>query len=184
MRVNDEIILEQLTKDQKTGFRLLFNSYYQPLCYFALKYLDSVEQAEEVVQDALIKFWEKRSFMEVRNGLNGYLHTTIKNAALNYLRKQSKYRFEEVESLAIEMVEEEDFEDDEYLNLRNKLFGAINELPPKTKAIFKSIVLDDLKHREAAELYGVSVNTVKTHYLRALQKLRGNLKIILMLCGY
>ncbi len=184
MNNNETQILEKLQQNHPHGFRLLFNTYYQPLCLYAIAYLDSIDEAEEIVQETLIAFWEKKSFLNIKKGLKAYIFTSVKNAALNVLRQKARFRFEEVEKLALEMVECDDLEDDDLLFLRQKLFGSLEQLPPKTRAIFKSIVLDDLKHREVAELYGISINTVKTHYLRALKKLRGNLQTIIVICGY
>lgn len=46
--------------------------------------------------------------------------------------------------------------------------------------VFEAIVLKDMKYKEAAELLGLSVNTVKTHLARAMKQLRSSLHIIVL----
>ena len=51
----------------------------------------------------------------------------------------------------------------------------------KKAEVFKAIVLENMKYKEVAEHLDISVNTVKTHYARALKQLRSKLDVIIML---
>ena len=51
----------------------------------------------------------------------------------------------------------------------------------KCREVFIAIVLKNLSYKEVAEKLNVSVNTVKTHYSRALKQLREHLDIIALL---
>ncbi|AYN04271.1 RNA polymerase sigma factor [Flavobacterium sp. 140616W15] len=62
---------------------------------------------------------------------------------------------------------------------KKKLYEQIEALPLKSKEVFKAIVLNNLKYKEVALELGISVNTVKTHYSRALKQLRNSLDIII-----
>ena len=64
---------------------------------------------------------------------------------------------------------------------KKKLYAEIELLPLKSKEVLKAIVLNNLKYKEVALEMGISVNTVKTHYSRALKQLRGSLDTIVML---
>lgn len=77
--------------------------------------------------------------------------------------------------------------DDERLDLesleqeKEKLYKEIEALPLKSKEVFKAIVLENQKYKEVALELGISVNTVKTHYSRALKQLRNSLDVIIIL---
>ena len=55
------------------------------------------------------------------------------------------------------------------------LAGALSRLSPELRAAIEATVLDGLTTREAAQLLGVPVGTVKTRVMRAKQQLRGAL---------
>ena len=64
---------------------------------------------------------------------------------------------------------------------KKKLYEQVEALPEKSREVFKAIVLENMKYKEVAEHLDISVNTVKTHYARALKQLRLKLDIIIML---
>lgn len=177
MLLREKHILTKLQKGNESGFRDLFDLYYQPLCIFALKYIDSIEEAEDLVQDTFIRFWNNKSFENINTGLKSYLFQAVKNNSLNHLRKNSKYRFEKIDSEVLNIVQDE-LNSDELNELSSNLIKQINELPEKARNVFKAIVFDNMKYKEVAELNGISVNTVKTHYSRSLAKVRKTLDIV------
>lgn len=48
-------------------------------------------------------------------------------------------------------------------------------LPERTKEIFKAVVLNNLTYQQVGERFGITVNTVKTLYYRALKQLKEEL---------
>ncbi|UMB61585.1 RNA polymerase sigma-70 factor [Lutibacter sp. A80] len=180
MKSNDFQILQKLKKGNPTAYKQLFDEYYIPLSVYSLKYCDSFHLAEDIVQDLFIKFWNEKIYLRLENEISPYLFKAVKNNTLKTIKKNNKYQLEEIESQIekliidetdIELIEQE----------RKKLYQEIDQLPEKSKEVFKAIVLDNLKYKEVAEQLNISVNTVKTHYSRALKQLRNSLDIIIML---
>ncbi|WP_319502148.1 RNA polymerase sigma-70 factor [uncultured Draconibacterium sp.] len=176
----EQDIIIKLRSGDENSLRELFDLYYKPLCLFALKYVDSIEQAEDIVQDTFINFWNSRSYDNIHSNLKTYLFRAVRNNALYAIRKESKFRFEEIDNHVQSLVEDE-LPEDELKNLKELLFKQIEQLPPKGREIFKAIVFENMKYREVAELYGISVNTVKTQYSRSLSKLREFLDVLILL---
>ena len=48
--------------------------------------------------------------------------------------------------------------------------GITKEIVEKTKEIFKAVVLDNMTYQQVGERFGITVNTVKTMYYRALKQ--------------
>lgn len=65
MRLSDSEILEKLKKEDYSGYRILFDQYYKPLCVYSLKYCDSFSQAEDIVQDLFVKFWNDKLYLKL-----------------------------------------------------------------------------------------------------------------------
>ena len=55
------------------------------------------------------------------------------------------------------------------------VYARVEALPEKTKNIFKAVVLDNMTYQQVGERFGITVNTVKTMYYRALKQLKEEL---------
>lgn len=174
-------ILSDLKRGDPNAYKELFDTYYKPLCVYSLKYSDSYELAEDVVQDFFIKFWDEKLYMKLNGTISSYLYTSIKNNTLQALKKETRYFFLEIENQINDLMNEEDFDMLHIEEETKKLHKAIEGLPIKCREVFKAIALENQKYKEVALKFGVSVNTVKTHYSRALNQLRNSLALILML---
>jgi len=172
-------IKEKLLQDDETGLRQLFEVYYTPLCVYALKYIDSFEKAEDIVQEVFINLWEKKRVENITGSLRNYLLKSVKNNTLNVLRKSNRYQCESLD----EQIDIEDLEDEEPIELETRkklLYNEIDALSPQAKAIFECIVFGNYKYKEVAEEMDISVNTVKTTFARALKKLRSSLDLVVL----
>ena len=58
-RSEEEQILELFGIDEEMAFRRLFDRYYMSLCIYSVQLTDSFELSEDLVQDVLLRFWEK-----------------------------------------------------------------------------------------------------------------------------
>jgi len=180
MKLSDAQILENLKKGDPSAYKQLFDRYYMPLSIYAFKYCDSFQLSEDIVQELFIKLWDEKIYLKLEGAVSPYLFKSVKNNTLKAIKKNSKYYFEELESQINKLITNEI--DTETIEAEEKrLYKELEALPPKSKEVFKAIVLDNLKYKEVAKLLGISVNTVKTHYSRALKQLRNSLDIIIML---
>ena len=98
------------------------------------------------------------------------------------IRQSGRLVFEEIGNYSDVLLDEVSVEREEDINARReKLQKEIKRLPEKCREVFIAIVLEGLSYKEVADKLGVSVNTVKTHYARALKQLRDNLDTIILL---
>ena len=182
MKHEEKDIIDLLKKGNVACVKMLFDNYYRALCVFALRFLNSFEDAEDVVQEVFVNFWEKKKGCEFSGSLRSFLFGAVNKAALYHLRNSDRMVFEGLETHLNQLMEEEMPESDEDIALRKqKLFREIEALPEKCREVFVAIVLENLSYKEVAEKLNVSVNTVKTHYSRALKQLREHLDIIALL---
>lgn len=181
MELNDLQILEKLKEGDPLAYNQLFDKYYMPLCVYSLKYCDSFQLAEDIVQDLFVKIWDEKIYMKFDNVISPYLFKSIKNNTLQGIKKQSKYHFDAIEKVVNNLMDEEPLDFATLEEEKKKLYEQVEALPEKSKEVFKAIVLENMKYKEVAERLDISVNTVKTHYARALKQLRFKLDIIIML---
>lgn len=181
MKLDDIQILEKLKEGDPLAYNQLFDKYYMPLCVYSLKYCDSFQLAEDIVQDLFVKLWDEKIYMKFDNPMSPYLFKAVKNNTLQLIKKESKYQFDAIENIVNNLMEEDSLDFTAIEEEKKKLHQQIEALPEKSKEVFKAIVLENMKYKEVAERLDISVNTVKTHYARALKQLRFKLDIIIML---
>ena len=171
MKYQELEILKKIRTGDEDGLKQLFDLHYDSLCIYALKFLDSFDKAEDIVQEVFISFWENNRADQINGELSYYLIKAVKNNCLYYLRQSKRYCHETVDSLYDLEVEEYE-EPTELEEKRKLLLDELKKLSPQARAVFESIVSDNRKYKEVAEDLGVSVNTVKTTYSRARKRLR------------
>jgi len=174
MKKTDTTILTLLKEGDKMGLEMLFREYYRPLVMYASQYLERKEEAEDLVQDVFVKFWESRQYLEININLRSYIYQTVRNASLNTIKSKSKYQFDTLDDLP-ELSVEEMLDESDWNEYINDIYKRIDMLPPRTRKIFTSIILENKKYKDVAADMNISVNTVKTSLSRALSVLRSNL---------
>ncbi|WP_124991954.1 RNA polymerase sigma factor [Labilibaculum euxinus] len=174
MKITDNHILYTLDNDKSKGLKLLFERYYKPLCVFAIKYVYDLNLSEDIVQEVFIKVWEKQKFHTQMN-LSAYLFASVKNACIDYLRKEHPLY---VDSFDDKIVIENYYDEEEILERNRRLMDKVENLPQKTREVFKAVVFYNLKYKEVAEELNISVNTVKSNLARAYRLLREVLDIL------
>lgn len=155
------------------GFENMFKQYYSDLCYFALKYMESEEDAEEVVQDVFYNLWEKREMIQIQISVKAYLLSSVRNKCLQILnhrkvkRKYGKMKSEETEVFS------DNPADDLIYNESVEIFNeALNALPEKCRTIFKMSRFEGMKYKDIAFELSISVKTVEANISKALKEFR------------
>ncbi|MDA3818414.1 MAG: RNA polymerase sigma-70 factor [Prolixibacteraceae bacterium] len=171
----DKQYFSAIKKGDKKSFELLFNAYYNSLCYYALKFLDDYDDAEEVVQDVFITIWEKRSTTVLPLSVRNYLFGSVRNRSLNVLKHKKIVDRHKSDNLKAQL-EQSDDELYREIDLMNKINAHIDALPPRRREIFILSREYGLKYREIAEKLNLSVKTVEAQMGVALKSLRENLK--------
>lgn len=159
--------------EDQHAYKELFTGLYRYLYTFAFSFVKSRQLSEEIVSDVFIKIWEKRKSLSAVDNLKVYLYVSTKNIALNYLDKQERNHCETIESLSMEP--RSNYPDPEQLLITSDMMmlinGAILQLPPRCKLVFKLVKEDQLRYKEVAEILHISVKTVENQLAIALRKI-------------
>jgi RNA polymerase sigma-70 factor (ECF subfamily) len=158
-------------------FEKFFREKYRGFCLFACKYVKDIEVAEEVVQDVMVKLWEKREQLDIKGSVLAYINISVKNSCLNFLKhKNIVLNFEKNETQRISWDTSETEEEMQDIELETAVLNAIAELPPQRQKIFSMSRVDGLKYHEIADKMGLSIKTIEAQMGSALKQLRVKLK--------
>ena len=155
-------------------YKELFKSHYPSLCLFANSYLKDHSGSKDVVQDAFISLWEKKTDFELQTSARSYLYTVVKNRCIDILRS-SRVRLTE-NHVKIETLQRKDtdlffYKEVVTAETTSILHTAIKELPPKCAKII-TLAMRGFTNDDIATELSISVNTVKTQKKIAYSKLR------------
>lgn len=151
-------------------FEQSFKGLYRPLCLFALRYLEQLEDAEDIVQQAFADAWEKNGEGAVILNLKAYLYQTVKNRSLTLLTQNPLLRTtDELPDIAVADNGEEQIATAER---DARLWNAIDGLPDGRRRIFLLAKRDGKKYQEIADELQLSVKTVENQMGKALKALR------------
>ena len=178
MRDRDSEWIERLRKGDEQAFEKLFRAHYSKLCGFAADYLNSVDRARDIVQDAFLKIWRYRNDIEIRVSLKSYLYQTVRNRALNEARN-SKTRDGTLEVLKNEVESRKTrtaVDKIEMDKLTDEVNEAISELPERRRMAFLLHRRHGFTYREIAQIMEIAPKTVENQIGRALKSLRSQLE--------
>jgi RNA polymerase sigma factor, sigma-70 family len=174
MRIPDEergfVRLAQ-TGDER-GFAGLVHLHQRRAYLVARSIVMTHEDAEDAVQEGFLRAYQALDRFDAGQGFGAWLNRIVANAALDLARRR-KVRTAEELSDAIPSPFRDPAEDGE---LRQRLEGALAELPDRARAV---IVLHDIEgftHAEIGDMLGIPGGTARSDLHHARQRLRGLLE--------
>lgn len=164
---------DTLTIYDDRAFEQLFKSHYKALHSYASVMLRDEDTAEEIVQSMFLKFWEKRSLLNIQTSIKAYLYKCVHNDSLNYLKHQTiKTKYQNYAVQSMNDHHEPASSRVELTELELRLHQALKELPEQCRTIFQMSRFEELKYREIADRLGLSVKTIENQMGKALKILR------------
>ena len=134
---------------------------------FAKKFLQSSDEAEDLVQDLMLKFWQKKEELLQYGNLKSYILKCVKNDCLNRLKHhQVKMNFAEVK-----LHTSDEFQM-EINNLKDYILKYISELPEKQRLVIHLKDVEEHEVSEIAEILEMEENAVRVNLMRARQKVK------------
>lgn len=169
----DVELLNAYIEGDEDAFSLIYEKYHKYLYVLAYKYLKDSDASQDAVQFVFVKFWESRPFIQIHVNLKNYLYTMLKNHVLNEIRNNNNAIEKNYELVQFSTMEEVDLlRKIEEKDLMDFLYKSIDKLPKQKKEVCLYKLRGNLSNQDIADLMGISVPTVKTHYAQAIRMLR------------
>ncbi len=169
----DHALFILLKKRDKDAFAVIYHKYHRYLYTLALKYLKSIEMAEDAVQHVFVKLWDSTVDIQIEINLKNYLYTMTKNYILNMIRDHKDAVSLNYVNAQIDLPSQEDFlREVEEKQMHEMLYKYIDQLPAQKKEICMRKLKTPDSNQEIAAKMGISVHTVKSHYQESLKILR------------
>ena len=158
-------------------FAEIVRRYQRPIYYHCRNLLVSHDDADDAVQNALIKIWQNASQFKGESLLRTWIYRIATNESINLIRKRKPtIDFDEAQPEMAEMITE-----DLYLSgdeIARKLQKAMCFLPFKQKLVFTLRYFEDLSYADIALLTSTSKGALKASYHHAVKKLEIYLNVL------
>jgi len=139
------------------------------LVLFARQFVRTSADAEDIVQDAFVRFWRKQHSIENR----ALLYATVRSVALDLLRRDARRaRREANASLEMEHTTAPQFDFDD--GSQRALAAAIDLLPAEQREVLVMKIWNELTFADIGAVLGISQNTAASRYRYALAALKKN----------
>jgi len=86
--IDETTMLTALKNGDLKAYRYFFMKYYRPLCLKARMMLNSMEEAEQLVQQLFVEVWEQQKYLEIEESVGGYFYRLVHNSCLNLIRQR------------------------------------------------------------------------------------------------
>jgi RNA polymerase sigma-70 factor (ECF subfamily) len=174
--MDDATLIKECVKGNAKAQRFLFDKFAPKMLTVCIRYAKNKSDAEDVLQDAFIKVFNKISEFKNEGSLEGWIRRIMVNTSLDQIRKNSKFSNDtDLEAVSYKL-ENNDFT---FENLVSEdLLKLINSMPNGYRIVFNMFAIEGYSHQEIASTLGVTENTSKSQYLRARSFLKKELEII------
>lgn len=187
MKQEETFSIDALRSGDREAFAAMVDEYSPKLYRLALRMLGDPQEAEDVLQDSLLKAYHAIDKFEGRSKVGTWLYRITSNEALMRLRKKQPALVSVDEPIQLDKGDTvprqlEDWcclPEDEFMTAEAmvQLDQAMEELSPALKAAFILRDLQGLSTEEAAETLEISESALKTRLSRARLQLRESLSI-------
>lgn len=171
---NEEDILAEISRGSSEAFRTLYFHYYDRLFQFALYYLNSKPNSEDVVEDLFFNIWKnKQNLVNIPN-FQAYVYQGVRNGCLNLLKSGYMSKRGDMPDYVLE-INVQTYSPDEILvakELNIALEKAINTLPERCRIIFKMFKEEAMSQQAIADALNIQICTVQRQILIAKDKIK------------
>jgi RNA polymerase sigma-70 factor (family 1) len=165
---------ERFRQGDGSAFKIYYDHYFPMLFVVIRDYVGRSDIAEDIVSNAFMKLYDRRSRIRDAEHVYGFLFVVARNEAVGHHRDQERRRaVSEAQALLVDREYhdplEAELERDAWME---KIRQLVEELPPARKLIFGLYFFEQLSVREIANRLNLTETTVRNQRNRALSFLR------------
>ena len=183
---SDERLLERFNfQEDSRALEVLIQRYEAPLFNYLFRYLGNREAAEDVFQASFLQVYSKSDQFDPSKKFKPWLYTVATNQAIDYQRRNRRkttisldvsYGGDDDESTGslqeiLESAEKDPSFSMDSAEQAQLVRDAVNELPDILRETVNLVYFEDLKYKDAADILGVPVGTIKSRLHAAMKKL-------------
>ena len=175
--------IQAVANGDRVAFGHLYDQYAGPVYSLAMAMLRNQAEAEDLLQEIMVKIWTKALSYNVRRGspLN-WIMTMTRNSAIDRIRKGKRSSALEEPLLDEDSLRSEQSDAHQSATekeTRTMVRHSLLNLPAEQRQVIEMAYFGGLTHTEIAANLDQPVGTIKARIRRGMQKLNSELKSII-----
>lgn len=137
----------------------------------AYRLVEDVCDAEDLVQEAYIKMWNKRQDLLLVDNPESYCIVILKNLCLDFIRAKARHSFQSIEDIQLA----ENVHDGSVLEQKDELNyieAIMRRLPEQQQTVIKLRHFDNCSSEEIEQIMGLTSVNVRVLLSRARKKIK------------
>ena len=165
LNMSDEELVKQCINGNQGAQKLLFDEYSSMMFGVCLRYSSSKADAEDILQEALVKVFNKLNKYSGLGSFEGWIRRITVNTALDFIRKNKKRQLNASLEEVGYGIKKEQFVVEELT--AKELMKIIQKIPTGYRTIFNMYAIEGYSHKEIAQELSISESTSKSQLSRA-----------------
>ncbi|MBK7407355.1 MAG: RNA polymerase sigma factor [Saprospirales bacterium] len=171
--MTDTELIQGCRKEDREAQKLLYERYAPRFFALCKRYVKTNEDAEDVLVEGFFKIMTRIDQYTGEGNFEGWMRRIMVNESLMFLRKANTQPYTE-EIVNLEYSDNYNVVDE---LAAQDILQLLDQLPDGYRTIFNLYVLEGLKHREIAELLGISINTSKSQLILAKKRMQELMRV-------
>lgn len=160
-------IIKACREQDRLSQKALYDKYARIFLGICMRYLKRKEDAEDAMIIAFHTIFSKISTYTGTGSFEGWMKRIVVNTCLMELRRR-QLKFEMLDP----SVNHQAIDIDQITSLyAADILKMLDQVPEGQRTVFNLFAIEGYKHKEIAELLGVSINTSKSQLIQARKKL-------------
>lgn len=170
---NEPELLELLKAGDKNAFSSIYETFAPSLISFAASKVSSLDEARDIIHDLFAHLWDERERINITVSLKSFLFAATRYRIIDHIRRSvtRKEYAGMLQRLSDRIIVDAEAELVSK-NMYQALEHAVEDLPSRTKQIYRLSRYRHLAVKEIACELGLSEQTVKNQLSSALNHLR------------
>lgn len=171
-----EKIIEKGKQGDEAALGSLYQAYHQRMTEICRRIVGDRRVAEELAHDAFLLAFAKIDSLRNPQRFESWLKTITTNVALRYKERQHEPKMLPLSTLTEEELAQETAQpEDKPLPTMAELTAAVDALPNGYGHVFKLSVIEEMSHKEIAEIMGIAAHSSSSQLSRAKKMLQKTL---------
>ncbi|QJD09423.1 RNA polymerase sigma factor [Flammeovirga sp. MY04] len=162
--LEDELLIKGCRNGDKRIQRKLYEQYSGVLMAVAYRYAKTEEDARDILQEAFVKIFKNIGTFRNESSLKHWMRRIVVNTAINFQRSKL-YLYPMMDVNDMYDLKEEAMALHDYS--LQELLKLLQKLPDGCRVIFNLYAIEGYKHKEIAEMTGITEGTSKSQFARA-----------------
>jgi RNA polymerase sigma-70 factor, ECF subfamily len=176
--IEENEIIHRCSMNDGKAQEWLFKTYYSKLMTICIRYTDNEDDAKDILNEGFLKIFQSIHKFNYQGSFEGWLKRIIANSAIDFVRKQQKFKHTQPIQLLPDIPDYTSYQDAISVLSEKELLLLIRKLPPMSRSVFNLAVFENFSHKEIANLLDIKEGTSMWHLNNARNILKKQIELI------